>query len=246
MDQRIPNETGPRRRRRPDPMTGTLDLLLGGPLSGWAIRHAPPALVRRVVCLDDAPVALAAGRGHDVFAGDPHDPAFTPAPAALALGFPLVLRPALIERYGGAVWAIHPGLLPHGRGPHPVFWALWEGTPAGATLHEVTAAVGGGPIVEQRDVVVRSSDTGGRLQERVEGAQRELFVRWLPRLAAGERPPARPQPNGGTFHSLAEFEFMRDEGRYEVRRGERERLERCLTFPRATREDGVARAAAQE
>lgn len=168
-----PGAPEPRSRRG----TAALDLLLGGPLAGWAIRHAPPTL---------------------------------------------------------------------GRGPHPVFWALWEGTPAGATLHEVAAAVAGGPIVEQREVAVLSSDTGGRLQERVEGAQRELFSRWLPRLAAGERPPARPQPDGGTFHPLAEFEFMRDEGGYEVPRGERERLERCLTVSRAAHADGVARAAAQE
>ena len=212
---------------------GALDLLLGGPLASWAIRNAPPALVRRVVCLDDALIALACERGLEVFAGDPHDPAFAPAGAALAFGFQLVLRPALIERYRGAIWAIHPGLLPHGRGLHPVFWALWDGTPAGATLHELTAAVNDGPVVEQREVAVLPSDTGGRLQERVEGAERELFVRWLPRLAAGERPVASPQLPGGTFHWLAEFEFMRDEGRYEVPRGERERLERCLTFPPA-------------
>jgi len=216
-----------------------LDLLVGGPLAAWAIRRASPALVRRVVCLDDGLIALAAGRGHDVFADDPHETGFAPAPAALAVGFPLVLRPATIERYGGAIWAIHAGLLPYGRGLHPVFWALWEATPAGATLHEITAAVNGGPIVEQREVAVLSSDTGGRLQVRVQGAERELFARWLPRLAAGERPAARPQDSGGTLHALAEFEFMRDEGRYEVPRSERERLERCLTFP------SVGAAAAQ-
>ena len=210
---------------------GSIDLLVGGPLAAWTIRRASPARVRRVVCRDDGLIALAARRGHDVFAGDPHDAAFAPAPTALALDFPLVLRPALIERYGGAIWAIHPALLPYGRGVHPVFWALWEATPAGATLHELTAAVNGGPIVEQREVAVLSSDTGGRLQDRVQGAERELFVRWLPRLAAGERPAARPQDAGGTFHTLAEFEFMRDEGRYEVPRSERERLERCLAFP---------------
>lgn len=208
-----------------------LDLLAGGALGAWAVRHAPPALVRQVVCLDDALVAVAAERGHAVFAGDPHADGFVPAGTALALGFPLILRPALIARYGGAIWNVHPGLLPYGRGTHPVFWALWEGTPAGATLHELTAAVGAGPIVEQREVAVLPSDTGGRLDDRVQAAARGLFTRWLARLAAGTRPVARPQPPGGTYHALAEFEFMRDEGRYEVGRAERERLQRCLTFP---------------
>lgn len=210
---------------------GGLDLLIGGTLGEWALRNASPALVRQVVCLHDALIALAADLGHQVFAGDPHDAAFAPGPAALSVHFPLILRPQLIERYDGAIWNLHPGLLPYGRGMYPVFWALWEGTPAGATLHELTAGLDAGPIVEQREVAVLDSDTGGRLHDRVQSAERELFARWLPRLAAGARPAATPQPPGGTYHSLAEFEFMRDEGHYEIPRHERERLARCLAFP---------------
>lgn len=213
-------------------MSAGLDLLVGGTLGEWALRYVSPAVVRQVVSVDEALVALALGLGHEVFAGDPHDTEFQPAPAALSLGFPFVLRPALIARYEGAIWNLHRGLLPYGRGTHPIFWALWEGTPAGATLHELTACVHGGPVVAQREVAVLSSDTGGQLSARVQAAERELFMRWAPRLAAGERPVATPQPyDGGTYHELAEFEFLRDEGHYEVPRAERQRLERCLAFP---------------
>lgn len=212
-------------------MTRGLDLLAGGTLGEWALRNAPRALVHQVVTRDAALAALARDLCHEVFAGDPHDAAFAPGPAALSVHFPLILRPALIDRYGGAIWNLHPGLLPYGRGMYPVFWALWEGTPAGATLHELTAGLDAGAIVEQREVKVLPADTGGSLHARVQAAERALFARWLPRLAAGERPLATPQPPGGTYHALAEFEFMRDEGRYEVSRGERERLDRCLTFP---------------
>ena len=76
-----------------------------------------------------------------------------------------------------------------------------------------------------------SADTGERLHERVQEAERDLLRRWLPRLAAGERPLARPQGGDGSSHTLAEFEFLRDEGRYEVARADRERLQRCLTYP---------------
>jgi len=215
-------------------MSGGLDLLAGGALGAWAVRSASPALVRQVVCMDEALVALAADAGHAVFAGDPHDAAFAPAGAALSVGFPLILRPALIMRYDGAIWNLHPGLLPYGRGTCPAFWALWEDTPAGASLHELTAGVHAGAIVEQREVAVLASDTGGELRERVQAAEHELFLRWLPRLAVGVRPPATAQLPGGTQHVLAEFEFLRDEGRYEVPRADRERLQRCLTFPPAS------------
>jgi len=213
-------------------MSAGLDLLVGGTPGEWALRNVSPALVRQVVSVDEALVALALGLGHEVFAGDPHDAAFQPARAALSFDFPLVLRPALIARYDGAIWNLHRGMLPYGRGTHPIFWALWEGTPAGATLHELTPRLHGGPVVEQREVAVLASDTGGQLSARVRAAERELFMRWAPRLAAGERPVATPQPyDDGTYHELAEFEFLRDEGHYEVPRAERERLERCLAFP---------------
>jgi len=208
-----------------------IDLLVGGTLAEWALRAAPAALVHRVVCDDERLAALAAELGHDVFCGDPHDPAFAAGPAGLSVHFPRILGPALVDRYSGAIWNLHPGLLPWGRGTHPVFWALWEGTPAGATLQELTAGVDAGPIVEQREVPVLAGDTGGSLHERVQAAERELFARWLPRLASGERPPATPQRGGGQHHALAEFEYLRDEGRYEVRRAERQRLARCLDFP---------------
>ena len=212
-------------------MTGGLDLFVGGALGAWALRQAPVPLVHQVVCLDKELRALAAGLGHEVFAGNPHDTAFAPGPAALSVHFPRILAPALVERYDGAIWNLNAGLLPWGRGMHPVFWALWEGTPAGATLHELVAEVNAGPIVEQRETPVLDGDTGGSLQARVEDAERDLFTRWLPRLAGGERPPATPQPAGGAHHTLAEFEDLRDEGRYEVPREDRARLARCLTFP---------------
>ena len=208
----------------------TIDLLAGGSLGAWALRNAPVPLVRQVVCLDDDLIGLAAQLGHSVYAGDPRGAGFSHGAAALSVHFPLILDAAFIDRYDGAMWNLHPGLLPWGRGMYPVFWALWEGTPAGATLHELTAGLDAGPVVERTRVAVLPSDTGGRLHERVQGAERVLFDRWLPRLASGERPPATPQPPGGSYHALAEFEFLRDEGRYEVPRADRERLARCLTF----------------
>jgi hypothetical protein len=209
----------------------SIDLLVGGTLGAWALRNAPVPLVRQAVCLDDDLIALAAQLGHNVYAGDPRAPGFVAGTAALSVHFPLILDAAFIDRYDGAIWNLHPGYLPYGRGMYPVFWALWEGTPAGATLHELTVGLDAGPIVDQRRVAVLASDTGGRLHGRVQAAERVLLHRWLPRLASGERPAATPQPPGGTYHDRAEFEFLRDEGRYEVPRSDRERLARCLTFP---------------
>lgn len=210
----------------------SVDLYVGGTLAEWALRNAPGPLVRRVVCHDERHAELARALGFVVWPRDPHNRAFAPARAALSVHYPRILRPELIERYDGAIWNLHPGLLPWGRGMYPVFWALWEGTPAGATLHELVARVDAGPVVEQREVPVFDCDTGGSLHARVQAAERELFARWLPRLAGGARPPVTPQSPDGSHHALAEFEYLRDEGRYEVPRADRARLARCLSFDR--------------
>ena len=86
MDQRVPTDSG----SPPGARSAGLDLFVGGQLGAWALRTTAPALVRQVVCLDDALIAVAADSGHAVFAGDPHADAFVPAGAALAVGFPLI------------------------------------------------------------------------------------------------------------------------------------------------------------
>lgn len=209
----------------------TIDLLVGGTLGAWAVRNAPMELVHRVISVDDDLVALARELGHEAYGGDPRATGLATGGAALSVHFPLILDAALIARYGGTIWNLHPGLLPWGRGMYPVFWALWEGTPAGATLHELVAGLDAGAIVEQTAVAVLASDTGGSLHARVQAAERDLYRRWLPRLAGGERPAATPQSPGGSYHALAEFEHLRDDGRDALPRAERERLARCLTFP---------------
>jgi methionyl-tRNA formyltransferase len=142
-----------------------------------------------------------------------------------------IIRPDVLDRYD-AVYNLHPGLLPWGRGYYPVFWALWEGTPAGATLHEVVAALDAGPIIDQVEVDVRPDDTGGSLHARVQAAERALFERWWPRIVAGEALPGRPQDSGGgSAHALAEFLELKRSGWRALDERELERLERCLRFP---------------
>lgn len=62
--------------------------------------------------------------------------------------------------YGKALLAVprccflnaHPGLLPEFRGLDPVPWALVEGRPIGATLHEVTDGIDEGDILIRREL----------------------------------------------------------------------------------------------
>lgn len=185
---------------------GRIDLLLGSDIGLWMAAFVDPADVGTVVTRDPAIAGAAAARGMRTAASVADA---DPAPFAFSAHWPTVLTADDLAGWEAA-WNLHPGLLPWGRGYAPVFWALWAGEPAGATLHVMTAGLDKGAIVDQARVAVRDDDTGASLYARVLDVRRELVRSWWPRLVAGERPEGVPQPAGGTYHSRADFLALRD------------------------------------
>ena len=203
------------------------DLLIGGTLGGWALERARPQDVAQIVTDDPELAAAAAARGLPV-SGDHR---YTPSARGLSVHYQRIVPAALIDAYEG-LWNLHPGLLPWGRGMYPVFWALWEDEPAGATLHELVEALDAGPVVAWTQVDVRPDDTGGSLHARVQDAEKALFDAYWPRIVAGEPLPASPQPAaGGSSHTKAEFFALKQDGWRALSPERRVHLERCLQFP---------------
>lgn len=82
---------------------------------------------------------------------------------------------------------VHPSLLPAGRGPEPVFWALRRGERrTGATVHVMDAGFDTGPVVSQADLDVPAGVRAPELEARLMALGGDLLVDALPRLAAGE------------------------------------------------------------
>ena len=200
------------------------DLLIGGTLGGWALARADPADVAQVVTTDPALARAALARGLPVRGAH----GFIPTGRGLSVHYQRILPPELVDAYDG-IWNLHPGLLPWGRGMFPVFWALWEGTPAGATLHELIARLDAGPVVAQTAVDRRPDDTGGSLHARVQAAEKALFDRFWPRIVAGEPLPSTPQGPGGSSHTRAEFDALK--ARRDLPPDRLAQLERCLDHP---------------
>lgn len=206
---------------------GPVDLLVGGTLGAWALDHVAVEEVAQVVTDDAALAGQARARGFEVRDGG----AWTPSARGLSVHYQRIVSADVIARYEG-LWNLHPGFLPWGRGFYPVFWALWERTPAGATLHEIAAELDAGPVVDQVEVSVAADDTGGSLHARVQEAERLLFRRWWPRMLAGEPLASVPQPREArTEHTLAQFHALKRSGWRSLPVGELARLERCLEFP---------------
>jgi methionyl-tRNA formyltransferase len=88
---------------------------------------------------------------------------------------------------------LHPSLLPRLRGASPIQTAILEGdSRTGTTLILMTAEMDAGPILAQKEVAVRESETSGELTDRLAVLSGELLLDTLPDWITGGISP-RPQ-----------------------------------------------------
>ncbi len=77
---------------------------------------------------------------------------------------------------------LHPAYLPYNRGFHTPSWALYDGTPYGATLHFMDECLDHGDIIAQERIEILPEDTADSLYKRVMALEFELFKRMWPAL----------------------------------------------------------------
>jgi formyltetrahydrofolate-dependent phosphoribosylglycinamide formyltransferase len=112
-------------------------------------------------------------------------------------GYMRVLTPHFIDRYAGRLLNIHPSLLPSFPGLDTHARALAGGTKLhGCTVHLVTAALDGGPIVAQAAVPVLPGDDEASLAARVLVQEHRLYPTALRALIEGF---AAPPPAGAAL-----------------------------------------------
>ena len=106
------------------------------------------------------------------------------APALVVLaGFMRILTPAFVARYEGRLRNIHPSLLPAFPGLHTHQRALEAGCRfAGATVHQVTAELDYGPILEQAVVPILPGDTSESIAARVLTQEHLIYPRAIAQL----------------------------------------------------------------
>jgi phosphoribosylglycinamide formyltransferase-1 len=101
----------------------------------------------------------------------------------LLAGFMRILTEGFIHRFSRKMLNIHPSLLPAFPGLHTHERALAAGVKVhGATVHVVTPALDGGPIVIQGAVPVVPGDTPESLAARVLAVEHRIYpqaVRWF-------------------------------------------------------------------
>ena len=93
----------------------------------------------------------------------------------LLAGFMRVLDAATVGRF--EMINTHPSLLPSFPGGHAIADALAHGVKiTGVTVHRVDAGVDSGPILAQAAVPVLDGDTADTLRQRIQAAEKPLFL----------------------------------------------------------------------
>lgn len=208
-----------------------IDLYLGSDIGLWALEQVPREVVKNVLTLDEHISCLAHTRDLNVITKNANRVTFEASQIGFSVHYPRIIRGPLIQKYR-KLYNLHPGYLPWGKGFYPVFWALWENTPAGATLHEITLGIDEGPIVEQVEVSHSIADTGFTLFERVRNAEKEIFLKYWPKMVKGKDLTSYAQVGEGSYHSKKEFFELKQLTDWQSLAPEKLlHLIRCLSFP---------------
>ena len=105
------------------------------------------------------------------------------------IGWSQILKPATLQSARIGVIGAHASLLPHNRGSAPVNWALIKGEQmTGNSLMWLAEGVDAGDLIDQTAFCISPYDTCATLYDRVAESNRDMLLRVLPRLLAGERP----------------------------------------------------------
>jgi phosphoribosylglycinamide formyltransferase-1 len=108
---------------------------------------------------------------------------FKPDLIALA-GFMRILSPGFVRKYKGKIINIHPALLPAFPGAHAVRDALAAGVKTtGVTVHFVDEKVDHGPVISQKQVPIKKSDTEATLLQRLHRVEHQLYPEVIQRIA---------------------------------------------------------------
>lgn len=94
---------------------------------------------------------------------------------------------------------VHPGYNPINRGWYPQVFAIINGLPVGATIHEMDEQLDHGPVIAREFVPIYSWDTSESVYHRILEKEMELFERHLDAMLDHTYTPIQPGERGNLF-----------------------------------------------
>ena len=164
---------------------------------------------------------LAAAETHDIFK-------HWQADVACVACFPKRIPAALLGVPRRGFLNVHPSLLPHYRGPYPLFWMLRHGERRfGVTIHFMDEKWDSGDIAAQAEVDLPDGITGEEADSTLSQYGAELLLAVLHQVEK-DRLVRRAQPPGGSYFSAPQAADFEIETTWSA--------QRAFNFMRGTRE----------
>jgi len=124
----------------------------------------------------------------------------------VSYGWPFIIPPKTVQRYGNRIINIHIGYLPWNRGADPNFWSWHDDTPKGVTIHQMDDGIDTGPIIAQHGLLIRKDATLKSSYEALQKAAVGEFNDWWPIIRRGH--DAVHQRPGGLSHKKKDREAI--------------------------------------
>ena len=101
-------------------------------------------------------------------------------------GYMRMVTSVLLDAFPNCILNLHPALLPSFKGAHAIQDAFDAGVKVtGVTVHFANEEYDKGPIIAQRAVTVRETDTVESLEERIHDVEHEIYPQVLGWIADG-------------------------------------------------------------
>ena len=128
---------------------------------------------------------------------------------ALSFNYRHILSQESIGALGCPIVNVHCSVLPWNRGASPNFFSYYENTPRGVTVHELTAGLDKGGVLLQRVLRLGEEETFGSSYAKLTECACGLIEDNWGALVTG-RIEAVPQPEGGSYHTMADLAAVRE------------------------------------
>jgi methionyl-tRNA formyltransferase len=132
--------------------------------------------------------------------------------------FPYKFPGSLLNLPRHGCWNLHPSLLPHFRGPAPLFWTFWAGqNDIGVTLHRMDEGLDTGDILKQAAFHLPDSVSGPAAEQQLAELGGQLISQALADLA-DDTLSSQPQSGGGSYYPLPKSDDFRLDTSWSARR----------------------------
>ncbi len=75
----------------------------------------------------------------------------------ISFGYRFIIHQSLLQNSKIPKINLHISYLPWNRGAHPNFWAFWDNTPSGVSIHLIDSGIDTGPVLYQKQVLIDPS-----------------------------------------------------------------------------------------